>query len=134
MTKQKIFNMVATHLLTQNAKAESYYACMYRVPSGLKCAIGCLIPGDVYDPAYEGAVPKYDTSAPGFQLHDYLFYINDLLLGLGIISDTEDETIKFLKDLQAIHDCFVVSEWPKQLSLTAAKYKLSNRVVRNHVK
>ncbi len=45
MTKQEIFDKVATHLLTQNEKAlNSVGGCVYRTDKGLKCAVGCLIP------------------------------------------------------------------------------------------
>src|SRR5260221_432320 len=55
-----IFTKVTKHLLTQNAKAESFNKktqhtdCCYLTPTGLKCAIGCLIKSDCYDPAIEG--------------------------------------------------------------------------------
>lgn len=32
---------------------EDYYNCQYRSPEGLKCAIGCLIPDEIYSPAME---------------------------------------------------------------------------------
>lgn len=28
--------------------------CLYRTDDGRKCALGCLIPDDLYDPAFEG--------------------------------------------------------------------------------
>lgn len=44
MTKQEVFDKVAEHLLTQNAKATEGGFCRYKTKSGLKCAVGCLIP------------------------------------------------------------------------------------------
>ena len=54
MTKQEIFNTVAKHLLKQGAAAVDGAQCVYRDPSGASCAVGCLIPDEVYDEAMEG--------------------------------------------------------------------------------
>lgn len=65
MTKQKIFDTVAIHLLTQNAKSTETIPhidpssnptvnCRYRGQDGRMCAIGCLIPDDYYDISIEG--------------------------------------------------------------------------------
>ena len=48
MNTQQIFDKVATHLLTQNARSAAEGSCLYRSPSGLKCAVGCLISDSVY--------------------------------------------------------------------------------------
>jgi hypothetical protein len=50
-TKQSIFDQVAQHLLDQGRKAyQSGVGCVYRTKEGLRCAAGCLIPDDLYDP------------------------------------------------------------------------------------
>lgn len=59
MTAQEIFDKVINHLLQQGAPALNYHydddpKCRYRADSGFKCAIGCLIPDDQYDPLMEG--------------------------------------------------------------------------------
>ena len=47
--EQELFNRVKTHLLNQGERADSdvqnagIYECVYHAPSGLKCAVGCLI-------------------------------------------------------------------------------------------
>jgi hypothetical protein len=59
MDRQAIFDKVKRHLLKQGCKSmeddKSAITrwCMYRGPRGLKCAIGALIPDDLYDPAME---------------------------------------------------------------------------------
>lgn len=55
MTKQEIFNTVATHLFTQGVRASSPDGdfCFYRAPDGKKCAVGCLIPDELYKPDME---------------------------------------------------------------------------------
>lgn len=48
-TEQEVFDYVATHLLTQNQKAQTPNgSCRYRV-DGLSCAAGCLIADEEYD-------------------------------------------------------------------------------------
>lgn len=56
MDKQAIFDRVVTHLLTQKRRSVTITGgvrtCMYRAPNGDMCAIGCLIPDDVYTPCF----------------------------------------------------------------------------------
>lgn len=55
MSTQEIFDKVVTHLRKQGGKARDYEGvCMYRTKTGLKCAAGCLIPDEEYDPRMEG--------------------------------------------------------------------------------
>lgn len=55
MTPQQIFDTVATHLFTQGKQAvNTNGACMYRGENGTKCAIGVLIPDNLYTDAMEG--------------------------------------------------------------------------------
>ncbi len=46
-TAQEVFDQVARHLLTQNAKSMGRH-CMYHSVEGLKCAAGCLISENEY--------------------------------------------------------------------------------------
>lgn len=53
MKPQEIFNKVATHLFTQGTRAMAdpdchSGQCMYRGPNGSKCAVGVLIPDELY--------------------------------------------------------------------------------------
>lgn len=52
MTNEEIFEKVRTHLLTQNAKSMIDGICLYRGPNGLKCAVGCLIEDEHFDPEH----------------------------------------------------------------------------------
>lgn len=56
-TLQQIFDKVVGHLLAQKAVAtevrESIEFCRYRTAEGLECAVGCLIPADLYKPEME---------------------------------------------------------------------------------
>lgn len=55
LTAQDIFDKVVAHLrsMPRRSMLRDEY-CAYRSPDGLKCAIGCLIADDEYDPKMEG--------------------------------------------------------------------------------
>jgi hypothetical protein len=49
INNQVIFNQVYAHLLKQGKASVNYDGdCMYRGDAGTSCAVGCLIPDDVY--------------------------------------------------------------------------------------
>ena len=55
MTEQEIFDTVLTHLREQGEAATSAGgSCRYRGANGTACAVGCLIPDELYDPLIEG--------------------------------------------------------------------------------
>lgn len=110
---QEIFDTVAKHLLTQNARSVGSYfetgGCRYRGPNGLKCAVGCLIPDELYDPEMEG--------------HGSTFLVmNYPELGFHGVS-------RLLSHLQSIHDHDDVKWWPEGLRSLAAEFGLSDAVV-----
>jgi hypothetical protein len=51
---QMIFNTVYTHLLKQGGPSTIRGACMYRGQNGRMCAVGFMIPDDVYEEDMEG--------------------------------------------------------------------------------
>lgn len=54
-THQEIFDEVVEHLFNQGRKAQTKGGgCMYRCEDGRKCAVGALIPDDMYDDYFEG--------------------------------------------------------------------------------
>ncbi len=99
--KQDVFNRVATHLLQQGAK--SVHAgtgrCCYRGPDGLMCAVGCLIPDKLYDPA----------------LNFSSIYQGKAQAMLGLDESLDCEQVVFLSQLQSIHDSHMVESWPAHL-------------------
>lgn len=122
MTPQEIFDKVAIHLLTQNCKSVSdefagsdlqAYDCYYRGANSTKCAIGCLIPDDLYSPDMEGK--RVSAILVDFQ------EISNLLMAPGAIA----VNFYFLGRLQAIHDKFPVAEWPYALAKFATEHKLT---------
>lgn len=48
-----ILKTVTDHLVAQGGPAMSGHNCVYRGESGSKCAVGCLIPDELYDPVIE---------------------------------------------------------------------------------
>jgi hypothetical protein len=52
--KQEIFETVINHLAKQKKQAVSNVQCSYRTKEGESCAIGCMIPNEMYDSTFEG--------------------------------------------------------------------------------
>lgn len=123
MDKQKVFDKVVNHLLTQNKRSIEYSAdetsCAYRGVDGLMCAVGCLIADSAYNERLEGA--SSDT-----------FSVHKALTASGIdVADRDDELL--LLNLQLMHDGFSVDgshkkyevkEWPEGLKYIAKKFNL----------
>lgn len=114
MNAQEIFDTVVTHLYTQGKQAaDGKNRCQYRTDAGLKCAVGCLIPDDQYDPAMEGAtVDTLGSLLPSY-LHPHM---------------------RLLIELQGVHDA--PSSWKDKvamagsLRLIARKEGLSDKVLK----
>ena len=114
MKNQEVFDIVAKHLLTQNKRSEIRTGigirCAYRTEEGLKCAVGVLIPDDIYDREMEGrAVRKLVERCPEVSFLR--------------------RNIKILSDLQFTHDNFLPSRWRNQLEIIAKDYKLDDKIL-----
>ena len=106
-TEQEVFDKVAKHLLKQNMKSEGCGACLYRGPSKLKCAAGCLISDSEYSPEME--------------TKDW-----DLLIIKGVVPEKHS---KLIIQLQYIHDINTPLEWREKLIELADKLKFSKKVL-----
>lgn len=118
LTAQEVFDRVAVHLLKQGRKSqriipEDPVTCFYRGPTGLKCAVGCLIADEDYSSQMEGnsvhaliADFEENPSVKTFADHDDL-----------------------LSDLQILHDFGHVAYWTSGLCATAERFKLDPKVV-----
>ena len=113
MTEQELFDRVAVHLLTQRATARSTTnpgACLYHAPDGKKCAIGVLIPDELYDFRFENrtvdALPV------------------DVLEKLGLVGK-----IGLALALQNVHDQCDVDNWVAYLDVVAEDHDLSPAVL-----
>ena len=116
---QEVFDIVVNHLFTQGRPAyDGVQGCMYRAPDGLRCAVGVLIPDDLYD-------PEFETNSSDKVIHD--------LFKSGLADWREHE--KLLLALQDTHDNslrtsaydFYTSALRKQLLKVAAKFSLEYR-------
>lgn len=122
MHKQEIFDTVVNHLINQKQKSVkegNKTNCLYRGPNGLKCAVGCLIPDDVYEEYMEenftNLLSQYGDVLP--------FYFNKEYI--------------LLYDLQLCHDnCpttndnfFNIYDLKNLLNNVGARYKLNIRVL-----
>lgn len=111
-----VFEHVATHLLTQNAKAQvkgkatKYYedneeeanmTCAYRSPDGLRCAIGSIILDSVYDPILEG------KTIVSMEVQE--------AVEKSVRFELDADDIQLLDRLQHIHDITGVETWPTRL-------------------
>jgi len=116
LLKQDIVDKVSKHLMTQlqlsgTPDSNNFLTCMYRGPDGLKCAIGCLIPDDMYHESFESLsitmLAKNPKDPAAQELMEYL----------GI------DNLDLLSELQQIHD-----HTPTSLSMESIKYLWSVRL------
>lgn len=56
MTTQEAYEAIREYFSRPDAvlARDEYGDCLYRTPEGNKCAVGCLIPDEVYTPDMEG--------------------------------------------------------------------------------
>ncbi len=93
ITDQEVFNKVKSHLLEQREVASSIMGeCKYRI-NGLKCAIGCLIPNNLYDPDMETHL------------------VRGLLELWPWLGAHLGNNIKLLESLQNVHDANEPKDW-----------------------
>lgn len=122
-TAQEIFNLVSAHLLKQNAQAieqdGSYTNCRYRTSTGLKCAIGCLIPDDEYDPRIEGMGAAWPDHI--LEFHDVPERKQILLRSARLSPDSS----ALVESLQHLHDTYPPEEWAYELDRIRRRFELS---------
>lgn len=110
-TAQEVFDQVARHLLTQNARSVMEGAwrskCAYRSDDGLKCAAGCLIDDAEYKPVMDG-------------LSEGSAWENMVSEGLA-----PDVHVDLISDLQDIHDGYEPGAWFDELAMLAESKGLS---------
>ena len=112
MNKKEIFSKVSRHLLEQKKKSKAGKRCAYRSRDGLKCAIGCLIPDEIYSPNIESYSVCHHR-------------VMNLLKKVGI----SEYQIEFLIKLQTVHDDHPARSWKKQLANIANCYKIPTKAL-----
>ena len=130
-TPQQVFDTVARHLLLQKGRAYDEGACQYRDKQGRKCAIGCLIPDEMYLPDMEGmgVLSLLDHFSQVKDLFDDTL-IRPYFVGAGLLTA-----------LQTVHDGRSFwsdnkfnSHGVAELRLLAKEHALSTTVLDDHVK
>ena len=129
MNLQEIYDTVKAHLLKQGRRASDVCGgtCYYRTKeygsdATLKCAVGCLIPDELYDPEIEGVGITDiwglgpDELPPKTRA---LYYILDKSLG-GI----DRQKLGLLISLQTTHDGCRVETWRETLESHAEQRNL----------
>lgn len=101
MTHQEIFDVVSAHLRTMPARSfdssDGAKACAYRGDNGGKCAVGILIPNNLYSPAMEGG----DVSTVLENISLGIFGDKPEMIAFGSMLERNKE---LLLQMQLIHD------------------------------
>ena len=163
MTAQEIFDKVVKHLLTQGRKSihEKTRTCMYRNTNGDMCAVGALLPDELYHPLFESMAVERLFDEDAFQQQEakvdtpgekYLANLAKLNAGKAAAKIKAQafkamvgEHQELLEDLQAAHDengsiAMVGAPVPnldiptlkENLKAIAAKYELNTDSIRRH--
>lgn len=123
MSLKDLFNDVKTHMLKQGMKAiDEQGNCCYKTESGLKCAIGCLIPDELYDLYFEGkgvgAVVGFSNGNPdNYPVRNYLMNKYSV--------DSFAKMKNLLFKLQDIHDEIDETNWGVELDKLDKKFALA---------
>ena len=117
MDNQSIFDQVARHLLTQKKRSlrrprpAANLICAYRGDNGLKCAVGCLISDEDYDPSMEGLSVREGA------VRDWRFKRGYTMFG------------ELLLRLQEVHDFHEPEHWPRLLASVATYFGLNTMAI-----
>lgn len=115
-SNQEIFDLAAPGLLKQGKRSLNPDGdCAYRGQDGLKCAIGLLIPDDLYQPGFEGAA--------AFALP------TDAMTACGLWRHSD-----ILAALQHLHDNTPPDAWAYNLLTLAERFNLSTDCIKEWLK
>lgn len=130
MTAQEIFDTVLAHLRKQGkASTNRSNGCRYRGEGGTSCAVGCLIPDELYDPVIEGLVVEQLMGADS-PPSSYKSRAQEVLpIMARIEGHLGAEHLKLLEDLQAAHDEVLflkgLSAWENEMRQIARWFDLA---------
>lgn len=117
LDNQTAFDRAAAHLLRQGAQAlNTAGKCCYLASDGRQCAVGALIPGEMYRPEMEGHTFKTLLYVD----REYRWGVNALLADVNIF---------LLQDLQYCHDNNGPPGWPYILRDIAERHQLKPDVI-----
>ena len=115
LTKQQIFDRATEHLRQQRAQSIDPVTsvCRYRGPDGLKCAVGVLIPDELYSPEMEGL------------LADEVVKRHPALASLF-----SADSPSLLNSLQHVHDFWALKDWEEGFAEIAKEHRLESSLIR----
>lgn len=113
MNTQQAFDIMVAHL-RQQGRPSRYDAagCAYRGPDGLKCAVGALIPDELYRDNMEGRT-----------IRTLLISDRDAYHKLSRLLDRVD--VQLLEEMQTIHDHNEPKQWEKAFKYVAEEFNLN---------
>lgn len=105
-SQQEVFDLVVNHLREQGCKSIGENGvCLYRGSNGTKCAVGVLIPDNLYILEMEGKSI--------LELKTKYYYLRPRLYHS-----------KLLMELQRVHDDYSTEEWEKRFEEVAKEFNL----------
>ena len=126
-TLQETFDKVATHLLTQDEQSmDAGGGCQYRY-HGLACAVGCLIPDQVYEKyAVDEEEGNGDNALENNSIEEA--NVKEALIASNAIEPDNEYYIDLLAALQRMHDTCHPNSWRNLLIDIALTRGLSAEV------
>lgn len=125
LTLREIFDKVKSHLLAQGGRAMDGTSCVYRSSTGRKCAVGCLIADEAYDPRIEGAFMGHVWPENGrwYPFHNEGYLNRDERFAKALTESgipATNEVKQMLARLQDMHDgklneAYDPRNWPEIL-------------------
>jgi len=117
-TLEQAFIVMADHLRRQGERSVGVVhgegTCMYRDPSGRKCAVGALISDDEYRDSLETML------------------VTDLPVKAALDASgwpTDDRAIGLYRAMQSVHDNYKPSQWRTHALFIAKEYGFVNKSV-----
>ncbi|WP_157140646.1 hypothetical protein [Paraburkholderia graminis] len=113
-----MFDVIGWHLLRQGTRATAFdgVKCLYRAMDGKRCAIGWIIPDEVYERSLEFLGVR-DLAARLIESEHAAF------------ARVLYRHMPLLRDLQEMHDARHPFEWPFALRVIAQRHQLNVKVV-----
>lgn len=113
---QEIFDLACKGMLRQGRKSlnESNF-CAYRGRDGLKCAVGHIIPDNLYMEEFDERDGEHYTSVMR-KLRDHIMV-------------EDDRGLTLLGRLQLVHDHRSPGCWPGELAEIASEFSLDDSVI-----
>lgn len=129
MDAQALFDHIARHLLAQGGPcryvdADGDATCLYRDAAGHACAVGSVIPNDLYETRFEGH--------PLSELVNFLKY--DGSPRACLLGQQFERHFSLLAHLQTTHDCKAPCQWPEELHANARHHHLDTTALQQAVK